>query len=253
MQVYCELSNISIDYDTECLVFILKLNKWDNRIFDLAAFPISGRYDDWQRININREEVDSQNLKLIESYFNCDLYDLLDVICGNRSIKDCPDIANAEEISKLRLMYVRKDVYDYLSKEKLNGEPYTGSMDHFDRILDIIEAIRLFCITETEVSLYEYYTHNLKRGVTDSCVKDYSFEYFVKEYGLIANYMLLFKNFEKQLRELRILHVNMKYLSKTWTPYTTCITHQFQEHKIHKKTLREFSRIMTKSLKEDYD
>lgn len=252
MQVYCEISNISIDCGTECYIFILKPSKGEIMPFNLAAFPILGKYDDWHRVYINSEEVDSENLKLIESYFNCDLHELLDVICGVRSFIYYPNMIHTEEIEQLRIMYVRKDVYDYLSKEKFDGEPYTGSMEHFNRTSDIRRAIQLFGIDETEISLYEFHINDLKRGVSDSITDKYSFDYFLKEHGLMANYMLLFNKFEKQLKELRILHLNMRYLSKTWTPYTPCITHQFQEHKIHKKILREFGRIMTKTLKESY-
>lgn len=253
MQVYCEISNISINYDTECYLFILKPDKWDNRIFKLAAFPILGRYDDWGRINIDEKEINSENLKLIESYFNCDLYDLINIVFKYADIEKFLEITNVEELKQLKIMYVRKDVYDYLSEKKFNGEPYTGSIDFVGRNGDIKTAIRLFGIDDTEVCLYEFHVNYLKRGLPPSnSVKDYSFEYFLKEYGLIANYMLLFDKFEKELKELSILSSNMKYLSKTWTPFVNCITHQFQEYKVHKKILKEFDRIMTKSLKDLY-
>ena len=247
MAVYCSISNIHISYDDPCLIFILKPNKWYKDKYHLATLPIKGVYDDYYRL-MSIEA--SENIEIIESYFQCDIYEFLEKVQRNQSL-EIGSSENTGELNDLKMMYVKQDVYDYLSSEVIN--PYSEDSEHLREVM----LSELFGCSSSEFYLLNWAYQcpdQVEKSNKESDEKGWNHKYATKEewlseFGISTIYLKDLNSFKDIFTELRILQINMREFSKVWTPHIFNITPQFNSNKVHKKILKEFGRIMTKSLK----
>lgn len=132
--VYCQASNIAIRSGDECVIIPLTANRgrFGYSKYIPATLPIEGIYNDYGGLeNI----VKNENTKLIEKVTGVSVEDFVTYLVdgvytyGRDEAKEVSErILDKEYMSKLRFCWVRKDVYEALSKTLvLKGEFNIGS------------------------------------------------------------------------------------------------------------------------------
>lgn len=118
--VYCEISNITISYNDECVLVPLRENSSLDSNWCCATPPIFGRYNDYGGIEQIEKTIGT---KLIEDYFGVSIDDFCTFLIDGVHTYD-RDEAKAIEASTehydeakgLRFMWVCRKVWDFMTR-----------------------------------------------------------------------------------------------------------------------------------------
>lgn len=139
--VACSISDLSINEGDQIFFIPLLPSQYDmnekvileptssliyaNCLYNPFCLPIEGRYADYGLID---DIIENENTKAIESFFGIPIQEFVNFVARGDDIIDIEDSQKEKILNRLSGMFVLKEVYEGLAKEKIKEESFD---DHY--------------------------------------------------------------------------------------------------------------------------
>ena len=215
--IHCGISKIAITETQECVLLPLKLY-WND--YKPATLPIFGKYNGYGGLE---DIVEDDNIKLIESHFDCSIHELCEEI-----------IKEDEEFKGMKFMWIDKKMYDMMSCTQ-----HHAHKDYFNWDLKLAQR-ELSDVMGERSGFLMYEQNEMER------------EYILKEDGikvkqepltLNIKYAIDFDTYGSRLAGLKSVYKNLWVMSSVFAPFEIHRTIQGGAYKDHQRLLEKFTEI----------
>lgn len=241
--VSCGISNLSIDGGDKVLLYALLPSRYNDgtkvyssylSITDLyvpLCFPIEGEYDEYGSIN---NIVKDANTEAVAEFLKMDIEEFVKYITGYNDTKKIMDLKVKNIINDISVMFVRKDIHDFLTERKesllknpnlISVKPYLLNKMGFviKDNKNLYEKPNIYEKDNIEFKLKNSYEQEMYIKKEEAVYKIWTFKDFLNAYEkLSGSKMILDKTFE--LDEVEIAYgdfifkeyKNLKNLEETY-------------------------------------